>query len=74
MSIDTISTENCFDMKNNTLSPEDFLLDLGALVNIDSGRGAPEGATLVGSVLAEPLVKRSWLIERHNLSPDIGNA
>ena len=67
-----ISTESCLNTKNDTFSPEDFLLDLETLVNIDSGRGAPEGGTLMGSILAEPLLKRGWLIERHNLSPNIG--
>ncbi|NLZ56018.1 MAG: M20 family metallopeptidase [Clostridiaceae bacterium] len=67
-----ISTESCLNTKDNTFYLEDFLLDLEKLINIDSGRGAAEGATRVGLMLAEPLVKRGWIIERHNLSPNIG--
>ena len=70
--MDTISTESCLNTKDNTFSLEGFLLDLEKLVNIDSGHGATEGATRVGLMLAEPLVKRGWIIERHNISPNIG--
>lgn len=44
---------------------ETFLKELEVLVNIDSGFGAPDGATQVGMLLAEPLVQKGWILERH---------
>lgn len=55
----------CFSLKQ-------YLEELAALVNIDSGLGAPEGATQVGLMLAEPLVRQGWILERHSLSPKAG--
>jgi len=49
-----------------------YLKELETLVNIDSGLGAPEGATQVGLLLAMPLVRQGWILERHTLSPAAG--
>ena len=53
-------------------SVETYLEELETLVNIDSGYGAPDGATKVGLLLAEPLVKQGWLLERHRPSSEYG--
>lgn len=51
---------------------ETFLKELEVLVNIDSGYGAPDGATKVGLLLAEPLVQRGWILERYRPSEEYG--
>lgn len=51
---------------------ETYLKELEALVNIDSGYGAPDGATQVGLLLAEPLVERGWLLERYRTLQEYG--
>lgn len=57
-------------MKNFDL--ETFLSELETLVNIDSGYGAPDGATQTALLLAEPLRQQGWLLERHRPSQTYG--
>lgn len=57
-------------MKN--FSVERYLEELEVLVNIDSGYGAPDGATQTGLLLAEPLIRQGWLQERHRPSQEYG--
>lgn len=56
----------------NDFSVETYLKDLELLVNIDSGYGAPDGATQVGMLLAEPLIRQGWLLERHGPFTECG--
>ena len=56
----------------NQFCMETFLKELEVLVNIDSGFGAPDGATQVGLLLAEPLVQQGWILERHRPSEQYG--
>jgi len=56
----------------NQFSMETFLKELEVLVNIDSGYGAPDGATKVGLLLAEPLLQRGWILERYRPSEEYG--
>ena len=56
----------------NRFCMETFLKELEVLVNIDSGFGAPDGATQVGLLLAEPLVQQGWILERHRPSEQYG--
>ena len=53
-------------------SLEKFLSELEPLINIDSGFGAPEGATEVALRLAAPLEAAGWIVERHKLDPACG--
>lgn len=57
-------------MKNFDL--ETFLSELETLVNIDSGYGAPDGATQTALLLAEPLLQKGWLLERYRPSQEYG--
>ena len=50
-----------------------YLSELEQLVNIDSGYGAPDGATQVGLLLAEPLIQQGWHMERHHPSEEYGD-
>lgn len=54
-------------------SVEQFLKELEVLVNIDSGRGAPEGADRVGELLSQPLTEQGWLLEKHKVSDAVGH-
>lgn len=56
----------------NQFSMETFLKELEVLVNIDSGYGAPDGATKVGLLLAEPLLQQGWILERYRPSEAYG--
>lgn len=56
----------------NKFSLQRFISELEPLINIDSGFGAPEGATEVALRLAAPLVDAGWILERHKLDPACG--
>ena len=56
----------------NEFSLERFLEELEPLINIDSGFGAPEGATETALLLAKPLAEAGWIVERHDLDPACG--
>ena len=51
---------------------EAYLKGLEEVVNIDSGYGSPCGATEVGLLLAEPLGRQGWRVERHILCDSVG--
>ena len=57
---------------HENFSLEAYLKELEILVNIDSGYGAPDGATQTGLRLAQPLVEQGWILERHRPMQEFG--
>ncbi len=51
---------------------EQFLKDLEILVNMDSGRGNPEGCTAVGAYFAKRLAAKGWITQQLDVGDAVG--